>query len=275
MSEAPARHPGRGRASRRGLTVDYQLKWDGRPMSTSKSLNGRRLLGADRFGSARWPCAPEPATVRALPPATLRRPAIDVRRLDWARIADWTAHIIAGDLRPIVQAFTAHRADPPEMIWNPRPDQMTAAPLRFLAGHWIRLAGEAALPVVGRIDALELGPALGYLMLLDPVDGPLLDAQDFRYRLYGSTLAAISRFDMTGRLLSEYPASIYVAEFSMAAYRAVLERRQPLFTARNPVGAEETARWLRLALPFADARGTVIRLLAGTVAVRADGRLVR
>jgi hypothetical protein len=200
-----------------------------------------------------------------------RRPAIDVPRLDWARIADWTAHLIADDVRPIARVFTAHHADPPEMIWNPRPDQMTVPPLRFLAGHWARLAGDAAVPAVGRIDALELGPALGYLMLLDPVG----DARDFRYRLYGSTLAAISRLDMTGRLLSEHPASAYVAEFGMAAYRAVLERRQPLYTARNPVGAEETARWLRLTLPFADARGAVIRLLAGSVAVRADGHPVR
>lgn len=213
-----------------------------------------------------------PARLRAAPGG---RPVIDVPRLDWARIAEWTGHIVAGDLRPIAHAFAMHDAAPPELIWSPRADQMAVPPLRFLAAHWATLTDGATLPSVRRIDALELGPALGYLMLLDPIEPTQDGARDFRYRLYGSTVAAISRLDMTGRLLSQHPASAYVGEFGMAAYRAAMVRRQPLYTTRNPVGAEETARWLRLTLPFVDAHGTVIRLLAGTVAGRADGRMVR
>lgn len=50
------------------------------------------------------------------------------------------------------------------------------------------------MPLASEIDALEMRPALGYGMLVEPVDG----GADFRDRLYGSNLAAVSGFDMTG-----------------------------------------------------------------------------
>jgi hypothetical protein len=111
---------------------------------------------------------------------------------------------------------------------------------------------------------------LGRIALLDAVDG----GRDFHYRLYGTILARISRFDMTGRLVSQFPASVYAAEFTLAAYRAIVRRRQPLYTERAPVGAEETATWQRIVLPLVDDTGAVARLIAATVAVRGDGRSV-
>ena len=87
-------------------------------------------------------------------------------------------------------------------------------------------------------------------MLLDLVEG----GRDFRYRLYGSMIASISGFDMTGKLLSEHPASPYVAEFALASYRAAVQRREPVFRERHPVGAPYSsaaqARWMRVQASF-------------------------
>ncbi len=109
-------------------------------------------------------------------------------------------------------------------------------------------------------------------MLLEPVEA----GRDFRYRLYGGELARVSGFDMTGKCLSEHPASFYAAEFGIAIYRAVMQRRRPLYTVRHPVGAKIARRWQALALPFVDDADAsrVTRLLCATVAVDRDGRII-
>jgi hypothetical protein len=148
---------------------------------------------------------------------------------------------------------------------------MTAPQLRFLRDHWSRLADGGAPPHYRQIDPLAMRPALGYVMLLDAVEG----GRDFRYRLYGSLIARVSNLDMTGRLLSDHTASPYVTELGLAVNRAALQRRLPIYTERTPAAAERTIRWQRLALPLVDDAGTVTRLLAGTVPVARDGRIIR
>ncbi len=155
-------------------------------------------------------------------------------------------------------------------MWNPTPDQVPTEPLKFLAARWSGRAADAPLPDVASIDPLDLRPALGHIMLLDPVD----DGRDFRFRLYGSAVAAVSGFDFTRRLLSEHPASGYVVEFMVATSRAAFRRRLPMFTTRRPVGAQETRTWLRLAIPFAGGAGTVARLLVGSVALGRAGQVL-
>lgn len=188
-------------------------------------------------------------------------------RTDWTRIEDWTALLLADQPQAIQRVFVEAGADAPEVVWNPTADQVPTRPLKFLATRWS--GRDAALPATASIDALELQPALGHIILLDPLDG----GRDFRVRLFGSAIAGISGFDLGGRRLSEHPASGYVVEFTVAATRAALRRRLPLFSSRRPVGAQDTRRWLRLAIPFAGDDGTVTRLLVGTVALRNDGRI--
>jgi hypothetical protein len=194
-----------------------------------------------------------------------------VPNLDWNRVADWSTRIAAGDLGAIAAVFRANGAYPPEANLSPTTEQIGQDPLRFLLDHWLKLAGDAPMPHVRQIDALELGPALGYIMLLDVVEG----GRDFRYRLFGSKIARLSNFDMTGRLLSQHSASAYAVEFSLALYRNAVDQRRPVFAIRHPVRAEHTAKWLQLALPLRDDIGAVARLLAGTVAVGYDGRMIR
>jgi hypothetical protein len=126
------------------------------------------------------------------------------------------------------------------------------------------------LPHRRRVDPAAMRPALGYVMLLDVLDG----GRDFRFRLYGSIIARVSHLDMTSRLMSEHPASTYVNEFGVAVNRAIVQRRLPLYTERTPALAEQTTRWQRIALPLADESGAVTRLLAGTVPLTRDGRVL-
>jgi len=80
---------------------------------------------------------------------------------------------------------------------------------------------------------------------------------------------------MTGKLLSQHPASPYVTEFAIASYRAALQRRDPLYTERSPLDAARTRRWQRIALPLVDDTGAVVRFLAGTAPIDRDGRALR
>ncbi|MBI3515811.1 MAG: PAS domain-containing protein [Proteobacteria bacterium] len=182
-------------------------------------------------------------------------------RLDWLRVAEWTQRIIEADIAPIERVFASHSAAALELAWEPAPEQLAAPPLRFLLEQWLRLTQGIGLPLARKINPFELEPALGYLVLLEPTGG----GHDFRFRLYGSRFAELSGFDMTGKLLSEYPVSAYAAEFGIAVYRAAMHRRRPLYT-RNRVGAKFPRRWRRLVLPYADASGAVARLLCGRVA---------
>ncbi len=191
--------------------------------------------------------------------------------LDWERIDRWTAAIAVGDIAAIAATFAQHGAAAPGLAWNPVPERFDADSLRFLTSHWHGLARPGELPHFKQIDPLALRPALGYIMLLDLVE----DGRDFRYRLYGSMIASVSGFDMTGKLLSEHPASPYVTEFAMAGYRAAVQRREPVFTERHPVGAMRATRWQRVALPLVDDGGTIVRFLAGTAPIASDGRTLR
>jgi hypothetical protein len=216
------------------------------------------------------PLAPDWAVSRR-PRQDHGAPATDGAAIDWDRVAHWTQQIVAGELRQIAIVFESHGATPPEIAWNPEADRLAAAPLRFLAAHWRSLACTPELPHLRQISPFDMRPALGHIMLLDAIDG----GRDFRYRLYGTILAKISRLDMTGRLLSEHPASTYVVELALALYRAALQRRQPVYSMRTPTGALETAAWQRVVLPLIDDAGTAVRLLVGTVAVGSDGRMLR
>ena len=149
----------------------------------------------------------------------------------------------------------------PCIIWSPEIERLEQAQLQFLLAYWRGLQDEAGRVAVDRIDALEMRPALGYVMLLDVIDG----GADFRYRLYGSVIAQHSNFDMTGRLLSELRPDQGVGAFFQIVYRAVLARPEPVYTEHAPPPTIRVKLWYRLILPLFDGNGAVCRLLVGNV----------
>jgi hypothetical protein len=189
-------------------------------------------------------------------------------RLDWQTVAIWTDEIVAGEPSELSAAFRARGARGPDIVWSPSVERMAAEPLRFLLRYWSELRAERPMPYAREIDPIEMRPALGYILLVDVLES----GEDFRYRLFGSTIAGVSGFDMTGRRVSEHKASPYIVEFALAVYRAALRRPEPLLTEHGPPATLNTFAWHRLVLPLADENGTTGRFLVGNIPATRDGR---
>lgn len=160
----------------------------------------------------------------------------------------------------IDRLFAEMQSPVPQLQWMPDDGILDHPQLRFLNDYWHGRMRNGALPLSSGIDVLDLGPAIGNLMLLEPVDG----ATDFVYRVYGTGIVEHTRVEMTGKRVWEIPAPL-VATYFIAAYCAVVARRMALLICRRTEHGLPVARWDRLILPFADAAGTVDRLLVGSV----------
>lgn len=190
--------------------------------------------------------------------------------IDWNRVERWKTLLLDGRLAELQEVFAAHGARGPSIKWRPTVDELRQKPMKFALDRWLRAATEG-LPTTGLVDPIEFAPALGYLLLVDVLDG----GHDFAYRLFGSHVSAVSGFDMTRKKLSEHPASGYIREFSMALYRAAIVRREPAWSHYGPAMAVSTAAWERVVLPLADDGGTACRFLVATVPIGLDGNPVR
>ncbi len=190
--------------------------------------------------------------------------------LDWERVERWAAAIAGDAPAEVREVFAAAGARGPELRWNPPVESLDTPQHRFLLRYWSDLRGKRRLPHRNEIDAMELRPALGFINLLETVEG----GRDFRYRVFGSVVAAVSGFDLTGQLTSELKASPYIVEFGVALYRAAQRRGEVLSTLHGPPAAVYTSTWHRLVLPFGDDQGAVVRLLAGVVPMTHDGKPV-
>ncbi|MEQ9133568.1 MAG: PAS domain-containing protein [Thalassobaculum sp.] len=171
-----------------------------------------------------------------------------------------TDELVGGPPGAIAALFATIDSPTPTTRWEPSESELEDGPLRFLLRLWLDRAETDRLPASRTIDALELRPALGYLMLLEPIDG----GADFRYRVYGTAIAEYAGLEMTGRTVWDLP-SPRVAAFFLATYQAVCRKRRPLFSHHTTHHAIQSADWNRVILPFAGDDGTVDRLLVGNV----------
>jgi len=195
---------------------------------------------------------------------------LDLRSEDLgdATVERWTAEIARGDLSLARTHFASLGASGPEVVWQPRLENVPQPQLKFLLNYWRDLAGTRAMPLADEVDAVAMRPALGFIILLDVLEG----GRDFRYRLYGSVLADASGFDMTGELISAHKASNHVSWFYLATYRAALIRREPAYTEHGPASAINTKAWQRVVLPLGDPKGEIVRFLVGNVPLTRDGK---
>jgi len=190
---------------------------------------------------------------------------------DRATVARWTAQILSGDFSTIEAAFDRNGLRGPEVIWSPKPGEMITPQLEFLLQYWLGLAEGPKPPRMTLIDPIEMRPALGYVVLVDIVE----EGNDLRYRLYGSGIAAITGFDLTGQSVYAHPSLPSTVEFFLATYEAVRLRQTPLYSAYGPRTSKVMARtWQRLTLPLLGENGEVCRFLVGTLPVNRTGTVI-
>lgn len=140
--------------------------------------------------------------------------------------------------------------------------------LRATLRYWQALPQVDGVAEVPQVDPAQLRPALGYLMLVDVGTGP----NEFRYRLYGTKIAKVAGFDMTGRTVWEIATSSVIQVFFAACYRAVCALHCPLYTVHRAPTHITASHWHRLILPLGKG-GNVTRFLVCNTPIQ-DGKLI-
>jgi hypothetical protein len=159
------------------------------------------------------------------------------------RLADG---LIAGDDGPVEAFFQANDLPSPTLAWEPAAAGMASKTFEFLIEFWDRGRAGRAWPPESQIDPVDLRPALGNLLVCEPLE----DLSDFRIRLYGSRLALEMGRDLTGSYISDVDPGSYVTTFYLACYRAVATRGLPLYTRHLPSARSFASEIKRLLLPF-------------------------
>ena len=149
----------------------------------------------------------------------------------------------------------------PTHCWRPSEEAAPTQELRALLRYWGGLRKGDGLPHYAGFDVLDIPSAVGFLMLLDVIDG----GEDFHYRVYGTGIAQDTGFDMTGKRLSSVPTMAPLAAYFMASYRAVIARRAALLAYHQPPPGQPIRLWVRLILPLINDRKEISRLLVGNM----------
>lgn len=138
------------------------------------------------------------------------------------------------------------------------PDFLSPRVAAFFA-YWQSLRGARPMPARADFDPSAVRNLLPHLMLVD-IGGEPIRA---RYRLVGTVVAEIAKFDFTG----EYADALdfqEIEEFDYgAAYRAVFARRQPGRGRSAMLVGNVKSRWIEFVIcPFADDGATVTQCVA-------------
>ncbi|WP_020594174.1 PAS domain-containing protein [Kiloniella laminariae] len=146
----------------------------------------------------------------------------------------------------------------PHIHWQVDADNLPCEELKFLLNWWEATRAGRFAPMPTDVDPFALRPVLGRVTVLDVLDG----GEDFRYRLYGSAIMNEPGKDLTGQLVSEIWTPLRA--FFAITYRALLKRREPLYTRHVPHHSLKLSTWDRLILPLGE-NGEVSRILVGLI----------
>ncbi|GAB4233250.1 MAG: hypothetical protein Tsb0032_39100 [Kiloniellaceae bacterium] len=155
-------------------------------------------------------------------------------------------HLRSGSGSADISEALHHEVRDLQVFARPGEAELPLEELRSVLRYWQKLPQVRGIPDVLQIDPHQMRRALGYLMLIDLGTGP----NDFRYALYGSKIAAVAGFDMTGKTVWEVATSSAVQTFFAACYRAAREARCPLYTVHKAPPQITASHWHRLILPL-------------------------
>lgn len=177
--------------------------------------------------------------------------------IDTVEIDAMRDELVQGSVARLAAPFLLHGLRAPICVWNPTPDSLPTSQIPFVLRYWQSLRDAKGHVSPDKIDPFALKPALGYILLLDVLE----DGLDYRYRLYGSEIARVSGFDMTGKHTSQMVTGPLASTFYIATYRAMLKRGEPLFTWHEMPMQITINNWDRIVLPLTEADGRVSRII--------------
>lgn len=121
-----------------------------------------------------------------------------------------------------------------------------SAYLGGFARYWEGRRGGRDIPDRADIDVLDLKPWLGWLNMLDVIDG----GEDFRYRVFGTHHVARLGVDVTGKLASQSSVAVR-ANFGVFLGQIVAARR-PVLTqvTQQNLTTDHVYEWRRLGVPL-------------------------
>lgn len=143
--------------------------------------------------------------------------------------------------------------------------QQMAPTLAAIYRLWRAKAGDRPAPSRADFDIVDLRPWLGFLVLIDVIDGGV----DFFYRVYGTGITAFYGNDLTAKRLSDVEPAIQALVF--AEYRRAVQTMRPLYVVRRPRIRREEAWVARVILPLSRDGTTVDQILVGFQAIDSAG----
>ncbi|WP_119417964.1 PAS domain-containing protein [Desertibaculum subflavum] len=127
---------------------------------------------------------------------------------------------------------------------------------------WQAKRPEGRLPAQGDFSLDDLRPLMGRIAILDVIDG----GADFRFRLYGSSIASAYRGEMTGKSISAYRPHFYAK--IAPGYREVVATRQSRYDEIQVDDEMMLYRWERLVLPLSNDGNEVDMLLVASITLQ-------
>jgi hypothetical protein len=128
-----------------------------------------------------------------------------------------------------------------------------------LYDYWDERRSGRAFPARRDVDPLEFAYVLGNVVLIDVLYQPLR----FRYRLVGVNLVRRDGFDMTGKMVDEFPEPEF-RQHLIAVFSTVVESGRPLRGVRDLFVDGRTRQYEALSLPLSDDGQEINMLLIAT-----------
>ncbi len=138
--------------------------------------------------------------------------------------------------------------------------KLAKSPLLETYNYYLSLPKASGMPKRSSFNPTALsGKHLPNITLLEAVNCENREL-DFRFRVFGTALAAVLGADMTGRHLSEYPGKNRTAR-NFAIMKAVLECKQPISTLGQVISRNgKPIQGETLVMPFGE-KGKVTHIL--------------
>lgn len=127
----------------------------------------------------------------------------------------------------------------------------------MLAGFlalWRAKSNGSSLPARAAFSMEDLRPYMGRIGILDVLEG----GADFRFRVYGSNIAAAYRGEMTGKSVRDYRPNFRDA--IVPGYRRCFETREPQYDVLEIDDELMLYRWERVVVPLS-ADGHAVNML--------------